>query len=71
MTTIAYILIFGLLFSLLASVVYGLYWAVRKGQFSSFQKGATCIFDEDEPMGYRTDAWPPGKQRKSGETPIR
>lgn len=70
MNTIASILIFGLLFALLASVLYGLYWAVKRGQFSSFQKGATSIFDDEEPMGFRTDAYPP-KKPKNGETPVR
>ncbi len=58
MTAIAYMLIFGLLGGLMLSVVYGLYWALRRGQFSDFQRGATSIFDEDEPLGFRTDAFP-------------
>lgn len=58
MTPIAYILIFGLMGGLLASVVYGLYWAVRRGQFADLQKGATSIFDAEEPIGFRTDSFP-------------
>jgi nitrogen fixation-related uncharacterized protein len=63
MTTAAYILIFGLLGCLMVSVVYGLYWAVRRGQFSDFQKGATSIFDDEEPMGFRTDGLPGETQK--------
>lgn len=58
MTTFAYILIFSTLGGLLVSVVYGLYWAIQTNQFSNFQRGATCIFDEEEPVGFRTDAFP-------------
>lgn len=58
MTTIAYILIFGLLGSLTTSVVWGLYWAIKTGQFANFQRGATSIFDDEEPIGFRTDAFP-------------
>lgn len=67
MTTVAYTLIFGLLAGMALSVMYALYWAIRQGQFANFQRGATTIFDEDEPMGFRTDAFPDEaiKQNKS------
>ncbi len=58
MTTIAYILIFGLLAGLTLSAMYGLYWAIRTGQFANFEKGARTIFDDEEPIGFRTDAYP-------------
>lgn len=58
MSTTAYILIFSLLGGLMLSVIYGLYWAIQQGQFNNFHRGATCIFDEDEPQGFRTDAFP-------------
>lgn len=58
MTAIAYILVFGLLGSLAVSVMYGLYWAIKQGQFANFERGATCIFDDEEPLGSRTDAFP-------------
>ncbi len=64
MTTIAYILIFGTLGSLLISVIYGLYWAIRNDQFAHFQRGATSIFDDEEPQGFRTDAFPGEKASK-------
>lgn len=56
MTPLYYILVFGLLGVLSASVVWGLWWALRGGQFSNFQKGARSIFDADEPVGKVTDA---------------
>lgn len=66
MSPLAYIFIFGLMSCLMLSVVYGLYWAVRRGQFSNFARGATSIFDEEEPQGFRTDAFPDesAKERK-------
>lgn len=68
MTPLAYMFIFTLLGGLMASVVYGLYWAVRRGQFSNFARGATCIFDEEEPQGFRTDAFP-DERPTGGEKP--
>jgi len=65
MQPIHYILIFGLLGALLLSVLYGLYWAVKRGQFSDFSRGATSIFDAEEPQGYRTDAFPAEARSKS------
>jgi hypothetical protein len=34
-------------------------WAVRSGQLQNLQKGALLIFDEEEPVGQRTDQFPP------------
>lgn len=68
MTTIAYVLIFGLLGGLTISAVYGLYWAIRTGQFANFEKGARTIFDDEEPIGFRTDAFP-GEAKKSKAAP--
>lgn len=53
-----YILVFGILALFGVMVVWALWWAIRGGQFSNFQQGATSIFDEDEPMGTMTDAFP-------------
>lgn len=68
MHVIAYILIFGLLGCLGASVVYGLYWAMAHGQFAQFNRGATSIFDDEEPQGFATDAFP-GKTRERLKSP--
>jgi cbb3-type cytochrome oxidase maturation protein len=38
-----------------ASAVYALHWAVKSGQFRDLEKGATTIFDDEEPMGTPTD----------------
>ena len=58
MSVLAYIFVFGVMGGLMLSVIYGLYWALRRGQFSDFARGATSIFDEEEPQGFRTDAFP-------------
>jgi len=42
----------------LASVVYALYWASKKGQLRDFEKGAESIFDDEEPIGRQTDFFP-------------
>lgn len=43
---------------ILASAVYALYWATRKGQFERLERGAKVIFDEEEPEGEHTDYFP-------------
>lgn len=40
------------------SSVAALIWAVASGQLGEFQKGATSIFDDDEPIGEITDSFP-------------
>lgn len=42
----------------LASAVYALYWASKKGQLRDFDKGAESIFDDEEPIGRPTDFFP-------------
>ena len=37
------------------SAAYALIWALRRGQFENVQRGATSIFDADEPIGRPTD----------------
>ena len=61
MSTISYILVFGLLAAFSASAIWGLWWAMKTGQFSQFQKGAASIFDDEEPIGRKTDAFPTQK----------
>ena len=52
---------------LLASTsVAALVWAVVSGQFGEFQKGATSIFDEEEPIGQMTDSFPEQDKWKVG-----
>jgi nitrogen fixation-related uncharacterized protein len=38
-----------------ASAVYGLYWASKKGQLQNLEDGAKVIFDDEEPLGQPTD----------------
>jgi nitrogen fixation-related uncharacterized protein len=40
---------------IVASAVYGLYWASKKGQLQNLEEGAKVIFDEEEPIGKPTD----------------
>jgi nitrogen fixation-related uncharacterized protein len=40
---------------IVASAVYGLYWASRKGQLQDLEEGAKVIFDDEEPVGVPTD----------------
>lgn len=53
--TVYYVLVFTILGLISLSVVLAWYWAVKTDQFSNFKKGATSIFDEDEPVGHLTD----------------
>lgn len=59
-----YILI-GFLFASLffVAAALALHWAHRNGQLKNLEKGATSIFDEDEPEGEITDSFPE-KRRK-------
>jgi len=60
--TIYYVLVFSVVLLFSISVVWALWWALRGGQFSRFAQGATSIFDEDEPVGRITDAFPDKKE---------
>jgi len=53
-----YIFIFGSVVVFGLTAVAGLVWAVRTGQLRDFSAGATSIFDDDEPVGVMTDAFP-------------
>lgn len=55
---LVYLLIWGsgLLFG--ATAVWALVWAIRNGEMSNFKAGAESIFDEEEPVGKPTDAFP-------------
>lgn len=55
------------LFSL--SVIFAFWWAVRRGQVSDFAKGATSIFDDEEPPGVMTDAFPGQEPRTTRGEP--
>lgn len=61
------LLIFAVVGALIfASAVAALTWAFKNGQFDRIQRGATSIFDEEEPLGLRTDAFPgEGKDKRA------
>lgn len=50
----------GLLF---IGAAVALYWAHKNGQLRNFEEGSRSIFDEDEPEGTHTDAFPKKKPR--------
>lgn len=52
------ILILGGLIFLSGSALIALAWAAKTDQFRDLKKGATVIFDEDEPIGTPTDRFP-------------
>jgi nitrogen fixation-related uncharacterized protein len=54
--------VFGLVFFSVA--IYALNWAIKKGQLRDFDKQASVIFDEEEPEGLKTDAFPEKKKTK-------
>jgi len=53
-----YLFIFGSVLVAGLTAVYGLVWAVRDGQMRRFAAGAMSIFDDEEPVGRMTDAFP-------------
>ena len=59
--TIVYIATFGLALLFGVTAIWALAWAIRTGQFANFRRGASSIFDEEEPIGEVTDSFP-GKQ---------
>lgn len=48
---------FGLLF-LTGTALLAFFWAARNGQFTNLSSGAASIFDEEEPVGTKTDFFP-------------
>ena len=53
---VVYIVLFAVV--LCISAVCALFWAVRAGQMDDFRTGAASIFDDEEPTGEVTDAFP-------------
>ncbi|MEE4273349.1 MAG: hypothetical protein V2I67_16865 [Thermoanaerobaculales bacterium] len=56
--TLIYIFIFGSVLVFGITAVAGFVWAIRTGQMRNFSAGATSIFDDEEPVGLMTDAFP-------------
>lgn len=57
MTAGAILLGFGLLF-LTGTALLAFFWAARDGQFANLNDGAASIFDDEEPVGNKTDFFP-------------
>ncbi len=53
-----YILVFSVLILFALSVLGGMWWAIRRGEMKRVARGAYSIFDDDEPVGEMTDAFP-------------
>lgn len=49
--------------------VWALGWAARRGGWREFERGATSIFDEREPLGFTTDRFPPPRGGRHGSCP--
>jgi hypothetical protein len=52
---LAYTVLLGSAMIFGGAAVLALAWAFRNGQMSNFARGATSIFDPDEPVGEVTD----------------
>lgn len=55
---LVYLLIWGSTIIFGASAVWALVWAIQRGEMSDFKAGAESIFDDEEPVGHPTDAFP-------------
>ncbi len=64
--SLVYLMVFGSVAVFGLTAVYGLVWAVRHGQLGDFAAGATSIFDDEEPVGEMTDAFPGGRENEGG-----
>lgn len=53
--TITYVVFAGSVILFGGSAALALIWAVRAGQFENLGRGASSIFDADEPVGRPTD----------------
>ncbi|MFA5057198.1 MAG: hypothetical protein WC485_03725 [Opitutaceae bacterium] len=58
MEWIFYTLAFLIATAISGTAVYALYWSSQHGQLRDFERGATSIFDDQEPVGRMTDHFP-------------
>lgn len=56
--TLVYGMIWIVVLGFAASAVGALVWAIQHGQMERFGSAARSIFDEEEPVGRPTDAFP-------------
>ncbi len=64
--TLVYVVIFGTVALLGVTVLILFGWAIKSGQLRDFQRGASTIFDPDEPQGEQTD-WFPDRVSQQGK----
>ena len=58
MEWVFYTIAFLVALALSGSAVYALFWSSKHGQLRDFERGATSIFDDEEPVGRMTDHFP-------------
>ena len=56
--TFVYVLMWACMLLFGASAIWALVWAIRTGQMSNLNQAAATIFDDEEPIGRTTDAFP-------------
>lgn len=65
--------VYGLLFVLAllitGSAIYAFFWAAKEGQLRDLDAQSRSIFDEEEPEGKITDAFPGKKKKKKPAAP--
>jgi hypothetical protein len=71
---IYFIILAGSFFLLTGSALLALRWALQNGQLRNSEKAALLVFDEEEPLGEVTDAFPGAMAdstnlRKPGSSP--
>lgn len=68
--SLSYLAVWALMLAFAASAIYGLVWAIHRGQLQGFRAGARSIFDEEEPVGVPTDAPARGAGPPAGDQPA-
>ena len=64
--TLVYVIVWIVMAAFAVSAVAALVWAIQHGQMERFASAARSIFDEEEPVGRPTDAFPTsGLERRS------
>lgn len=63
--TLVYSMIWIVVLGFAASAVGGLVWAIQHGQMERFGRAARSIFDEEEPVGRPTDAFPGSRAERT------
>lgn len=67
MIGVYYALVFGVMLLFGGSIVWGLWWAMRGGQFSNFQQGAQSVLDDDETSLQPRDVFPDRREEYERE----